>query len=89
MQPGGSDGKESACNAGDQGSVPGLGRSPVENPLQYSGLGNPMNRGPWQATVQSHKELNTTITHTQMQLAMTMLTEVRRIYHMISLARGI
>ena len=43
--PGGSDGKESACNAGDQGSVPGLGRSPVEGkgyPLQYSGLENSM-----------------------------------------------
>ena len=52
--PGGSDGKESACNAGDLGSIPGLGRSPGErngNPLQYSCLGNPMDRGVWQATV--------------------------------------
>ena len=43
--PGGSDGKESACNAGDQGSVPGLGRSPGEGngyPLQYSCLENSM-----------------------------------------------
>ena len=43
--PGGSDGKASACNAGDLGSIPGLGRSPVEgngNPLQYSCLENPM-----------------------------------------------
>ena len=41
--PGGSDGKESACNAGDLGSIPGLGRSwgGHGNPLQYSGLGNP------------------------------------------------
>ena len=41
--PGGSTGKESACNAGDLGSVPGLGRSPGEgnsHPLRYSGLGN-------------------------------------------------
>ena len=41
--PGGSDGKESACNAGDQGSIPGSGRSPGEgngNPLQYSCLEN-------------------------------------------------
>ena len=41
--PGGSDGKDSACNAGDAGSVPGLGRSPEEGngyPLQYSGLEN-------------------------------------------------
>ena len=53
--PGGSDGKESACNAGDLGSTPGLGRSPREgndNPLQYTCLENPMGRGAWQATVQ-------------------------------------
>ena len=52
--PGGSVSKESACNAGNPGSVPGLGRSPGEgngNPLQYSGLENPMERGTWQATV--------------------------------------
>ena len=43
--PCGSSGKESACNAGDLGSTPGLGRSPGEGkgyPLQYSGLENPM-----------------------------------------------
>ena len=43
--PGGSDSKESACNAGDLGSIPGLGRSPGEGksyPLQYSGLENSM-----------------------------------------------
>ena len=46
--PGGSDGKASACNAGDLGSIPGLGRSPGEgngNPLQYSCLENPMDGG--------------------------------------------
>ena len=46
--PGGSDGKASAYNAGDLGSIPGLGRSPGEgngNPLQYSCLENPMDRG--------------------------------------------
>ena len=45
---GGSDSKESACNVGDPSSIPGLGRSPGEgngNPLQYSCLGNPMDRG--------------------------------------------
>ena len=50
--PGGSDGKESACNAGDLGSNPGLGRSPEEGnryPLQYSCLENSMDRGAWQA----------------------------------------
>ena len=43
--PGGSDGKESACNVGDLGSIPGLGRSPGEGkgyPFQYSGLENSM-----------------------------------------------
>ena len=44
----------SACNAGDPGSIPGLGRSPGEGdgtPLQYSCLENPMDRGAWRATV--------------------------------------
>ena len=52
--PGSSDGKESACNAGYPGLISGLGRSPGEgngNPLQYSCLENPMDRGAWQATV--------------------------------------
>ena len=47
--------KESACNAGDPGSIPGLGRSSGEgngNPLQYSRLENPMDRGAWWATAQ-------------------------------------
>ena len=48
--PGGSDGKASACSAGDLGSIPGLGQSPGEgngNPLQYPYLENLMNRGAW------------------------------------------
>ena len=52
--PGGSDGKEPTWNAGDLGAVSGLGRFPGEgngNPLQYSGLDNPRNRGAWRATV--------------------------------------
>ena len=52
--PGHSGSKESACNAGDPGSIPGSIRSPGEgngNPLQYSGLENSMDRGAWQATV--------------------------------------
>ena len=52
--PGGSDCKESTCNAEDLGSVPGLGRFPTEGngyPLQYSCLENPMDRGYWWATV--------------------------------------
>ena len=49
--PGGSDCKESAYDAGDLGSIPGLGRSlggGLGNPLQYSSLENPMARGAWQ-----------------------------------------
>ena len=52
--PGGSDGKEPACDVGDTGSVPGSGRCPGEgngNPLQYSCLENSMDRGAWQSTV--------------------------------------
>ena len=52
--PGGSHSKESACNAGDLGSIPGSERPPGEgngNPLQYSCLKNPMDRGAWWATV--------------------------------------
>ena len=48
--PGGSDGKASAYNAGDLGSIPGSGRSPGEgngNPLQFSCMENPMNGGAW------------------------------------------
>ena len=67
--------KNLPANAGDSrvmGSIPGLGRSPGEgngNPIQYSCLGNPMDRGAWQATVlgvaKSQTRLNThTHTHT-------------------------
>ena len=58
-----SDGKESACNAGEVGSVPRSGRSPGEgngNPFQYSCLENPMDRGAWQATVHGVAEADTT-----------------------------
>ena len=51
--PGASDGKESTCNAGDLSSIPGLGRSPGGghgNPLRYSCLENPMDRGAWQGS---------------------------------------
>ena len=53
--PGSSNGRESACNTEDLGSVPRSGRSPGEgrgNSLQYSCLENPMDRGAWWATVQ-------------------------------------
>jgi len=56
--------KESACNTGDMGLIPRSGRSPEEgngNPLYYSCLGNPMDKGTWQATVRGvAKELDMT-----------------------------
>ena len=61
--PGGSDGKESACNIGDLGLIPGLGRSPGEgngNPLQYSCLENSVDRGAWHAAVHGVTESDTT-----------------------------
>ena len=63
MLPGGSDGKESACSAGDLSLSPGLGRSPGEghgNPLQYSCLENPTDRETWQAAVPGVAELDMT-----------------------------
>ena len=63
--PGGPDGKESACNGGDPGLIPGSGRSPGEgngNTLQYSCLENPMDRGAWWATVHG-------VTKSQIQLS--------------------
>ena len=63
--PSSSVGEESACNAGDPGSIPGWGRSPGKgngNPLQYSCLENPMDRGAWQVTIhevaKSRKQLS-------------------------------
>ena len=62
--PGGSDGKESACNAGDLGLTSGSGRSPGEgngNPLKYSCLENPIDSGAWWATFHGvAKESDTT-----------------------------
>ncbi|CAI9151880.1 unnamed protein product [Rangifer tarandus platyrhynchus] len=61
--PSGSAGKESACNTGDLGSIPGLGRAPGEgngNPLQCSCLENPMDRGAWQAQSMGSQEPDTT-----------------------------
>ena len=56
--------KNPPANVGDTGSIPGMGRSPGEgngNPLGYSCLGNPMDKGAWQAAVQGvAKELDTT-----------------------------
>ena len=71
----GSDGKESACNAGDPGLIPGSGRSPEEGNVysfQYSCLENSMDRGDWWATVHGgHKESDMTepLTWTQYHTA--------------------
>ena len=67
--PGGSDGQESASTAGDPGLIPGSGEFPGEgnsNPLQYSCLGNSMDRGAWEATVHGMAECDMTgrLTHT-------------------------
>ena len=70
-----SDGKEYACNAGDLGSIPGSGRPSGEgngNPLQYSCLENPMDRGAWRASLVGHKESDTTE-----WLTLLLLTSIR------------
>ena len=61
-----SDGKQSAFNVGDLGSLPGSGRSPGEgngNPLQYSCLENPMDRGAWWDTVHGVSKSQTQLSH--------------------------
>ena len=72
--PGGADGKESSCSAGDLGLVPGSGRSPGEgngNPLQYSCLENPLDRGAWWATARGAVKSRTRLSasHTQCHFA--------------------
>ena len=83
--PGGSDGKESACNAGDPGSIPGLGKSPGEGngyPLQHSCLENPKDRGAWWTTVHGVAESDRTErlhSHLLSGFAAFLLTMVLRI----------
>ena len=60
--PGGSDGKESACNVGDLGLIPGLGRSPGgghRNPLQYYCLENAMDKGVWWGMIHGFTKIQT------------------------------
>ena len=68
--PGGSVVKNLPAKAGDAGSIPGLGRSPGEengNPLQYSCLEIPMDRGVWQATVHGFTKSQTQLSNEQQQ----------------------
>ena len=73
-------GKESACNTGDADSIPGSGRSPGkrnDNPLWCSCLGNPMDRGAWQATVHGvTKELDVTQQQLNNNCFMTPLSHI-------------
>ena len=65
--PFGSDSKESACNVGNPGSIPGSGRYPTEGngyPLQYSFLENSMDRGAWQTTVHGVAKSQTRLNNT-------------------------
>ena len=82
--PSGSDGKESACNEGDLGSIPGSGISPGEGnsyPLQYSGLENSMDRGAWQAAVHwGRKESDRTE-----QLSLSLLSKLQEVEGQTSL----
>ena len=64
--PGGSDGKESACNAGDPGSIPGSGRRREWQPLQYSCLENSMDRGAWWATAYEVTKSQTQLSNSPM-----------------------
>ena len=64
--PGGSDGKESACSAGDMGSISGSGRSSGEGngyPFQYSCLENLMDRGAWEVTVDGVAKIRTQLSN--------------------------
>ena len=75
-------GKESACQAGDMGSIPASGRSPGgrnDNPLQYSCLGNPMDRETWWTTVTERvTQMGVTKSQTQQQQIKTVITVLKQ-----------
>ena len=76
----GSDGKASAYNAGDLGSIPGSGRSPGEgngNPLQYSCLENPMDGGAWWATVLGVAKIRTWLSNFTFTFSLSRYTNLR------------
>ena len=75
-------GKESTCQAGDASSIPGLRRPPGEgnsNPFQYSCLGNPMDRGAWQATVHGVTKSQTRLITQQQQQESTIIVSYRTV----------
>ena len=77
--PDGSDGKESACNAGGLGSISGSVRSPGEehsNPIQYSSLGNPIDRRARQATVHGVEEGQAQLNDQHFDFHMTLLSQI-------------
>ena len=79
--PGGSDGKASACNVGDPGSIPESGRSPGEgngNPLQYPCLENSMDGGAWRATVHGVAKSQTRLSNFTFTFS-----NLSQIYHLI------
>ena len=85
--PGGSEGKASACNAGDLGSIPGSGRCPGEgngNPLQYSCLENSMDRGALWATVHGVAKSWTGLSDFISQVMLPSQTKVDQKFHTIS-----
>ena len=76
---GGSDSKASAYNVGDLGSIPGLGRSPGEgngNPLQYSCLENPMDRGAWWTTVHGVAKSQTQLKQLSMHVCLILIITI-------------
>ena len=80
--PGGSNSKESACSAGDPGSIPGSGRSPGEengNPLQYSCLEKPMDRGAWRPTwCHTESDMTNTFTNSRTQWCIYSLQHIQQ-----------
>ena len=78
--PGGSDGKASACNVGDPGSIPGSGRSPGEgngNTLQYSCLENSMDGGAWWATVHGDTKSGTRLSDFSLQRKLRLSQDIK------------
>ena len=77
--PSGTEDKASACNAGDPGLIPGLARYPGEgngNPLQYSCLENPMDRGAWRATVHRVAKSQTRLSNFTFFLSFTLMLKL-------------